>query len=80
MNLQLFRSDRWGRSATEEPREEAPAAGRLLLSGGVLTAAPVLGGTPALTWATCWPQPDQVILPQALQVLAWHMVEFVRVR
>src|SRR5687767_8648437 len=30
-------------------------------------------GTPALTWATCRPQPDQVVLPQFLHFTALHM-------
>ena len=35
-----------------------------------------LAGTVALTWATCWPQPAQVVLPQVLQVVGRHMVWF----
>ncbi|GAA2083980.1 hypothetical protein GCM10009821_26520 [Aeromicrobium halocynthiae] len=31
-------------------------------------------GTIDLTWATCWPQPAQVVLPQVLQVVGRHMV------
>ena len=27
-----------------------------------------------MTWATCWPQPAQVVLPQVLQVVGRHMV------
>jgi hypothetical protein len=30
-------------------------------------------GTEAITWSTCWPQPDQVILPQERQGAGRHM-------
>jgi hypothetical protein len=33
-----------------------------------------LAGTPALTAATCWPQPAQVVLPQFLQETGRHMM------
>lgn len=30
-------------------------------------------GTPAITWATCWPHPVHVVFLQALQVVGRHM-------
>src|ERR1039458_3112150 len=30
-------------------------------------------GTPAITWSTCWPQPDHVALPHLRHVTCRHM-------
>jgi hypothetical protein len=33
-------------------------------------------GTPAITWLTCWPQPDHVALPHLRQVTCRHIWAF----
>ena len=33
-------------------------------------------GTPAITWLTCWPQPDHVALPHLRQVTCRHILAF----